>query len=52
MLRAEYVSVKQWWLVNIRLFGPTRQPLHSSTPLISNRATAFERLYATGSDDR
>jgi len=51
VLRASTVLVKQWWLVNIRLSGPTRQALHSSSPLMRRRATALELRYATGSAD-
>ena len=41
----------QWLLVSIRLFAPSRQPVHSSVPLISSRATALDFLYAAGSAD-
>jgi hypothetical protein len=42
---------KQWLLVSIRFAGPTRQPVHSSVPLMSSRAMALDRVYATGSAD-
>jgi hypothetical protein len=41
----------QWLLVIMRLAGPSRHPVHNSVPLMSSRATALERLYATGSAD-
>nr|BFF23393.1 hypothetical protein GCM10025732_13580 [Glycomyces mayteni] len=49
---ASHVSVKQWWLVSIRLSSPTRNAVHSTVPSMSRRATGSACSTTSGYEDR